>query len=479
MKPLERYITVVTHRVQLLSKRLEDLGRVDYPSSSPAALTDILARIAARLFDKLAMLSRNAGQRPEADVQRNLHTYNHAAVSLGRLMEAIDRAQLSSTVSVVVEALEELGSQIAFGTKTIVYPEWDYNASFVEVMSLLRPWAALIGPDIGPGIFRAAPPYLVLITYPAIEERDILHHAVLAHEMGHFIDTVYSISEGLRNEKLIEPELMDKLITLSQGKADSPPVLRAVTVIESWVQELTADLLGICLIGPCLLFAFDDVARMPHDPRNQQLSLTHPPHHLRMRYMAEAARELHLAPLRGAGYQSRTGPAEITTLDRIDAWITELVSQKEPTVHTKIVGVTRDHADLIYALGERALANAARLLRTRLTEMRSKAWFCAPTDILDAFRLETLLDFGLTPSELPDTPDRFPSFQAIMNSGCFYLLRNSEYYKYFTQDGAHVARPEIVADRYLKLQDLIAKAIETSLFRSEFMRRQGDKGGRQ
>jgi len=106
---------------------------------------------------------------------------------------------------------------------------------------------------------------------------------------------------------------------------------------------------------------------------------------------------------------------------------------------------------------------------------RGQKWFCSIRDVVDALELQALLSAGLTPTQLYSDAGRDPSIAAVINSGWFHYIYAMQDYQYFGSKSLE-RRWDDVRDRYIGLQNLIAKAVESLQFKKEFQRRKGVSG---
>lgn len=431
---VQHYISVVAHKILIMTKQVYELSQRNYRSSGPLALSEILVRILSRFFDELLSLLKKVKQQPPEDIILIVYTINYITVTIiPELIEAIEMANINSPIASVIEAYENIGNQIQYGTQTIIHPNWEYNASENEIMGVLKTMTGSLGKEDSKAIFSGAPPYLVIITYPKVEELIILRQALIAHEVGHFIDRVEGWTKFLAEKQLLTPEDSDTLTALAKEletqegrKFDTEGIQIFIgEMLGFWLQEIVADYLAISILGPAYLFAFDEICFSPQNVSPKKLSLTHPPDQLRKAIMGELIRKKYLNPIHASKeYKSFTG-TENLILGRISEWV-ETISAVNHIKYKSIV----DHPELpdemvasIYVTLRRTIMSAVSMLSEhKLPKIEAEEWFCSRSDIVDAIKLQTLLSEGLTPTELYSNPARDPSFAAIMNSGWFHFL---------------------------------------------------------
>jgi len=117
------------------------------------------------------------------------------------------------------------------------------------------------------------PDNFIFFTYPQAEGRNVFVQGVLFHEVGHAIDWNRSISKTLFNA-----------INWSGGDSALPKVF------ESWVREITADLVATRLVGPCILFSSRSASLTTGALHND--SRSHPSSRFRFLWMLEHLEKL-------------------------------------------------------------------------------------------------------------------------------------------------------------------------------------------
>jgi hypothetical protein len=463
-------VSSVGHRIQACLQLVDELGRRDYPSPSPRGLAEVLRRILVRLFSRLDEASSDTVVSNYQDVLMQVHTINYATIALAKLLESVKNAQISPPLAAIVEAYEDIGDRIVHGTQTIIYPQWAYNASYIDAMRFLREWADVISPEVGQGIFQGAPQHFVVISFPAIEERNILRQAVLAHEMGHFVDETKGVSAKILKGKVFGSDDFSSFLSSDSPAAKRTVLQLATRMVDNWIRELTADAIGVCLLGPAHAFSFEEVVRLPVRPGPPRATLTHPPYSLRIKHMVKLTQEIHLKPLQSM----RLKRGERHILNNVSDMLSSLATGTQGQLRISDLPGSEEDARAIYAIGERVVERSAQVLRTEMEKQKGESYFCRPLDILHAIQLQPLLENGLPPSELESDSGGVPSFAAIMNSSWFFFLQHELDYSYFeSSQGESPEEPSSVFKRYQRLQALISKAIEISRFKAEFSRRKG------
>lgn len=478
---VQYYISLVAHRVQVLMQRVKEAGEPGYASTSCATLCDILGRILSRFVDQLRELSQDIGDQPPEDIVEDARTLHYWTVSLvPRCIEAMTVAKSDSLITPLTEAYQDICNLVEYGTQAIIHPTWQYNASFDEVMVTLRGMASAACHDGETPVFLGAPHSFLIITYPAAEEDMILRQALIAHEVGHFVCLRQGYSKELEDRRLLDTQdyegIAQAVETLQGGDVRDRTLSQAVALVNAmarlWIGEALADWVAVCLLGPAYLLAFDETSLEPRYWNVNKASRTHPPGPLRKQIMGGLVRELYLSPLESRRKRFLLGQQRV--LDSVNAWVDTLV-QSRPLDVKSIAGADLDPpvASAIY----NALSNAVRRAVAHangawLGGLRKKPWFCKVDDVVDSLKLQELLECDLTPTELYGRQERHPGFAAIMNAGWFHFVHAKQDYLYFGCAGEE-SPEEQIREKYAHLQDLVSKAVESMLFRREFLRRRG------
>lgn len=481
---VRHYISVVVNKIQILMQKVDEISQHDYTSSSPVALSEIITRILSRFLDYLRSWSEKVDYQPPGDVIRAVFTINHIVVSIiPELIEAIEAADNDEPIASVIEAFEHIGTQVRYGTQMIIHPTWEYNASSNEIMQYLRKVTSSLGEEESQAIFSGAPQNFVIITYPKAEEPIILRQALIAHELGHFIDeSILDWSNSILEQQLFNPRAIEDIISKLRIKNEDGNELQSkiIQMIEKmigpWIREIVSDFLAIAIIGPAYLFAFDEISFSPKYSYPQKLSLTHPPDQLRKEFMGNWVTKLFITPVQESTEYRTLSSNDIEVFEKMVQRV-KIVSQGDNLQFESIGNgkqLSENILSIVYSTLKNAVDNASRILLQQMhKEIESNQWVCGEKDIIDAIKLQYLLNHGLIPTELYLMPPRSPSFAAIMNSGWFHLIGNEKIYIYYSGTTDQFQNPDQVTAKYLILQNLVAKAIESMHFKREFDRRKG------
>jgi len=247
-------------------------------------------------------------------------------------------------------------------------------------------------------------------------------------------------------------------------------------MISPWIKEVVSDFLAIAIIGPSYLFAFDEISFSPKYSYPQKLSLSHPPDQLRKALMGDWVSKIYFAPVRESAEFKDFSKEDIEVFEKVVQRV-DIVSRGD-SLRFDSIGSSKQLSesilDVVYSALKNAVENAASILREQnYKNIENKQWVCGTKDIIDAIKLQNLLMHGLTPTELYVTPSRSPSFAAVMNSGWFHFIGGEGNYLYFSETADQISNPDQITAKYLILQNLVAKAMESLHFKREYDRRKG------
>lgn len=486
------YISVVAQKIQSLLDAVEEYKQHDYTSLSPITLSEIVSRILNRFFEDLRRTSSKIDEDSSQDILAKVQTINFVVITIvPQLIQAIKSAENSSPIASILQAYEKIIDRINFSTQTIIHPAWEYNATYDEILTSLRNMTRYLDSDASTEIFSGSPQYFVIITYPQNEEEIVLRQALIAHEIGHFVNSTRGWGRELLDGKIFD--LSDLEILKDEIRKQYPNknleekdvgnlyaryVRLLNKIITNWIMELVSDFVAVCILGPAFLFAFDEITVTPDLESIRRISLTHPPSVLRKHAIAKAINYLHIDPMRNSDKYQYITDREKEYLDKIEKW-TEKISNYPQLDISTITGFENINETIVKVLYS-ALLNAYQranleLYQEKPEEIASEDWICTARDLFDALSLQEFLHHDLTPTELTRSSSRDPTFAAVMNSGWIHMFLEESKYQFFSGDISNSIDHNEPRERYLTLQNLIAKAVESLQFKREFHRRKGEE----
>lgn len=451
------------NRINELRKSLEELRIGDFPSQTPLRLTDILLNIVNSLYEKLGeeYQKRDVLDTKEElmDLNTRLLILNNTAAKVTRYIEVISGARTERNSWSIVSSFESLINQIARQSQLIIHPKWEYNYSFRELMMPLEELASAIGEEAARNIFSGFNPHLVVLTYPTIERRTVLHNAVLAHELGHFIDEVYEISNYVKRQSIMEEHLIDSIIDTLHSKTtntgDTTFVRKAVVtkstrLVERWILEIVADVLGVSILGPAHIFAFEQVVVCRQTLDGVDERHAYPPVRVRLDVMLEHLDRI--CSVEDWETFSSTYNVEPQVIQSVKERL-NMLKQLSSIERTPL-------QDPYCELGLRSVELALPFIIEKVSELKEKPWYFTDEQVGEAYSLVQLLDHRLPPSEFvsgDNLGEKHPGLRSIINAGWFYIVSRRTGESYFKKKP-----PEDVYDDFNIVNRLVEKAIEAS-----------------
>jgi len=184
--------------------------------------------------------------------------------------------------------------------KFFLTPIFEHNYSYRDLKNYLTKVTEIL-PNTK-HVLSLLPDHLSVLQFPDIYRDNLVANSLLGHEVGHFIDDVYGITEKItpkalinkakfedllqRLKKDIEVEMrgpLPEFIKLEQIRTDL--LTRINYSINRWIMELTSDLIAFRLCGPVFLFALSEFLLSRHHP--DYSSDKYPPAVLRLGLLLE------------------------------------------------------------------------------------------------------------------------------------------------------------------------------------------------
>ena len=171
-------------RCDSLSAVFQRLGRASYPAPGPKALAAfcVSALRAIRVDIEDTHTQGIEGVLSWEEVEAQLLLHGQSLSYLHGLIERFEQSQLSESPFELVPSLRRLVQEFFAGADLIIQSGADFNYFFEDI-------TAEIGVAFQSRIFDSArrelPSRLLRIGLPKAESRNVLLHAIVAHELGH------------------------------------------------------------------------------------------------------------------------------------------------------------------------------------------------------------------------------------------------------------------------------------------------------
>ena len=244
-----------------------------------------------RLNDQLLVIPKIAPQQAK-DIENTIRLKVFLLNKLHAFLRYVDATRLSRNPTGMIKPWELLikkytSKKFLRDLNVIIRPQWKYNYSYYNIITILKRIEGIIGDqETKLKIEKIAPSCFPILSFAGLERDNVLQHIVLAHEIGHLIDEIEEITD---NEKVDEDisdtfkrkEILNKFreyLELSikimnevdkldnkerdasddlfrQHKAISQAQNEISSKISKWLEEITADIIAVRIIGPSFIFA--------------------------------------------------------------------------------------------------------------------------------------------------------------------------------------------------------------------------------
>jgi hypothetical protein len=344
--------------------------------------------------------------------------------------------------------------------------------------------------------FQDFPRGIYVLNVPVVEARNILHHCLLGHEVGHIAfvrKNLYSIPSDVLNTDAWRSELKNvfcQCTGASEGQAEFENRLNEFKeslskVISNWFKELASDLFAANIIGPCIFFALRDFA-LPLFPLDvtageSLADIDYPSLCRRFKLILET-----IMPFLEDREVNSTEPGnqgQILADLRADAEEWKSIADKP--------GIDLPPT---YPFVSRVVDECLKEVRARISKDRPQYFYDPSTFREEVFPLyerirEEILPNEILPGEGPEI-GRPPHWQSILNAAwIYYLLSPKEKFGVFKDwpeaDAGSDPRPsggitehamELRYDWLTEFNEFISRAVEVSIFHSNFQKSKAQWG---
>ena len=318
---VEAYLVELSSRATAIQKRCDALLTRDYISESPRklarvirALSQCLSKAAVGVVGAIAWDDEN-GFEPDLQILRST---DNLIQQLGAQLRYVDGAQTDRLPWSTVRSFEKLVQSLLPGIDIMLRPQWNYNyASHIQdfreaYRKLLSEYEDFLPDDDLDKVLIDLPNPFHILTFPALERKNILLHSLLGHEIGHllvdqflteerrasFIQALLPQLREYTSQQLKSVGLTDETVGgLFQPFAEEQFLtLNTVTTVSFWeraLEELLSDVAGTILFGPAALFSTLEMAmQQGMDLAPTAESNFYPPWRKRLRVIVEVLNTL-------------------------------------------------------------------------------------------------------------------------------------------------------------------------------------------
>jgi hypothetical protein len=269
-KQLENYnvniLNASLEQCYALRKQIEKFKENNYPSVKLKEFVDELYNINNSFIKIFYNLNSNKINSSEIYFFNQIFSYFMNQV-VGKALFADTHQHPLEIMIPVKELIQKLNDDVDF----ITVPEWNINYAIGDIWSDLYKYINMLKQrDINMDI-DIQDKKIVQLIFPLLHKNNILLGGILGHEFGHYLDIHYTNSKMTQEILLIcknHPNINDLAQYLDYNFALSlnPLAISEITnlmvtnsILESWIQEVVADVIGIILYGISSHFSCEKV----------------------------------------------------------------------------------------------------------------------------------------------------------------------------------------------------------------------------
>lgn len=419
-------LEITLDRSRALGDELTRINLRQYPPTGPKRLIELAILANQRVSQDILSLLNNPSSLPLTPDRRTeifLRAKTILLSVLHLLMQCIEGADIQNCpVTFVVPIRSMLEKQLHAGStcdfivkasRAYNYMIWSIHKEIKEIFIQAGYQDILTNLDF--------PDLFFMIECPISERRNIPIHCIFAHEIGH----VWYDTEQLANTLLP--------IVINSNDTPYQQLYKG-----SWVEELSADAIAICVFGPAYLYSYIYFA----GPFCSTASDTHPPDNMRIQFMCKM-----LINGRQNGLSYKSALNRSSNLNYVKQWL----SYTTNSINThQVEGKYRDIIPSILTTLPNILTEAKKITQNR--RYTSKEYN------KDIPTLCKNIAQGIPPNEIIDFntgKNTVIKAESILNAGWAYLIGEDPGYSNLLglQDRGKVTE---------RLFNLISKSLEYS-----------------
>ena len=283
--------------------RLEELLAKEFPFKHSKSLIKTLLEFDTEIIKQLQGKEKTFNSITKQDDFENLRdsilTFMGLIWELNYIVHVVERSAREHVIESTVLLLEDLTKTFK-NAKFFLIPIFEHNYSYRDLKNYLTKITEIL-PNTK-HVLSSLPDYLSVLQFPDIYRDNLVANSLLGHEVGHFIDDVFGITEKITPKALINKEKFENLLQQvkkdieSEMKGSLPEFIKLEQVrvdlltkinysINRWIMELISDLVAFRLCGPVFLFALSEFLLSRHHPDYN--SDKYPPASLRLGLLLE------------------------------------------------------------------------------------------------------------------------------------------------------------------------------------------------
>lgn len=247
-------------------------------------LTEGCIRKVNKLDHKLLSLKEERQKTERKHIEKTIRAIVLSVNELHAFLRYVDATRLSRNPTGMIKPWELLIKKFYPNLNVIIRPQWKHNYSYYNIITILSSINDdIIGDKDTAQELDKIGLYFPVLSFAGLERDNVLLHIILAHEIGHLIDGInefscikkqgYKIVEKIKTEVISDKlaEFYDISVKLLKTLQDAPAGGAYDLFIEheaksqaqeelakkivKWLEEITADIIGVRIIGPSFIFA--------------------------------------------------------------------------------------------------------------------------------------------------------------------------------------------------------------------------------
>jgi hypothetical protein len=259
--------------------KVDQLKHRDYPFKCCSDLLQKLFAVDEAILNELSTIDQELYKTRDGDQENifvaetidKLQRYGQLLGVLHSLLvyfELGSRDFIQEGTSVPIEhMMKEFGDETAF----IIVPIFDYNYMYWDILKPLKKSLKNALPSIDiDKMFSSMPNKYAVFGLPLSTKNNIVLNALLAHELGHYLDETKDLSLRILKKVELDEKKVDALIKIMEktrlgekevaltyfitsGTLRAQLIRVAATQIFNWITELVSDDIAFHLFGPIFL----------------------------------------------------------------------------------------------------------------------------------------------------------------------------------------------------------------------------------
>lgn len=300
---LKRLVHSTIQVTNFQKSRLEELIAKEFPFKHSKSLIKTILEfdkeIIKQLQEKEKKFSSITKQEDFENLRDSILSYMTLIWELNYIVHVVERSAREHVIESTVLLLEDLTKTFK-NAKFFLIPIFEHNYSYRDLKNYLTKVTEIL-PNTK-HVLSSLPDNLSVLQFPDIYRDNLVANSLLGHEVGHFIDDVFGITEKITPKVVINKEKFDGLVQQVKKeieiemKGPLPEFIKLEQVkanlltqinfsINRWIMELISDLVAFRLCGPVFLFALSEFLLSRHYPDFH--SDKYPPASLRLSLLLE------------------------------------------------------------------------------------------------------------------------------------------------------------------------------------------------